>query len=162
MTRGIAAALFAALALTAATAAAEEPPAEPTRPEYVQNLETICKPRTAETERAVKGLRGDLEAERLKAAARKFTAAGRIFDATLNEIEPVPQPPADRPKLATWFGYLGQQQDYLRQIVKALHAGQAIRTQRLTARFVHNGNLANRTVLAFGFHYCSFQFSRYK
>ena len=39
--------------------------------------------------------------------------------------------------------------------------GRAIPAQRLTARFIHNGNLANNTVIAFGFNYCSFKFSRY-
>ena len=37
----------------------------------------------------------------------------------------------------------------------------AIKAQRLTARFIHNGNLANNVVLAFGFDWCSFKFSRY-
>ena len=36
-----------------------------------------------------------------------------------------------------------------------------IKAQRLTARFIHNGNLANNVTLAFGFDYCSFKFSRY-
>jgi hypothetical protein len=36
-----------------------------------------------------------------------------------------------------------------------------IKAQRLTARFIHNGNLANNDTLAFGFDYCSFKFSRY-
>ena len=50
---------------------------------------------------------------------------------------------------------------YLQQITAQLRAGQAIKAQRLTARFIHNGNLANNVVLAFGFDYCSFKFSRY-
>jgi hypothetical protein len=164
MTKHVLAASFAALlaiaALAAGIALAEEP-AFPDRPEYVEHLEAICKPRGEETERAVKGVRGDISAERFKPAAKKFDAAARIFGATLGEIGAVPRPPADRPKLAKWFGYLDRQEEYLNQIAAALHKEQAIRSQRLTARFVHNGNLANNTVLAFGFDYCSFRFSRF-
>jgi hypothetical protein len=147
----------AVLALAGAAAAAEAP----TRAEYVERLEAVCKPRGEETERAVKGVRGDISAERFKPAARKFDAASRIFGTVLSEIGAVPRPPADRPKLAKWFGYLDRQGEYLKQIAAALHKEQAIRSQRLTSRFVHNGNLANNVVLAFGFNYCSFRFSRF-
>jgi hypothetical protein len=155
------AALIAATALAGGIAAAETPPA-PDRGEYVETLEAICKPRTEETEKAVKGLPDDVRAERLKVAARKFSAAKRIFTATLAEISPVSRPPADRPKLAKWFGYLDRQERYLGEIVTALHRDQAVRSQRLTSRFVHNGNLANNVVLAFGFRYCRFEFSRFR
>ena len=67
----------------------------------------------------------------------------------------------DAAKLSKWFGYLKNQEGYLEQITAKLRAGQAIKAQRLTSRFIHNGNLANNTVLAFGFDSCSFKFSRY-
>jgi hypothetical protein len=151
------AAIFA-VSLAAAVAAAETPP---TRAEYVERLEAVCKPRGEEIERAVKGVRGDISAERFKPAARKFGAASRIFATVLSETAAEPRPPADHPKLAKWFGYLDRQGEYLKQIATALYKEQAIRSQRLTSRFVHNGNLANNTVLAFGFRYCSFRFSRF-
>ena len=47
------------------------------------------------------------------------------------------------------------------QITANLRAGRGIAAQRLISRFIHSGNLANRVVLAFGFDYCSFKFSRY-
>ncbi|HEX7279097.1 MAG TPA: hypothetical protein VF255_05665 [Solirubrobacterales bacterium] len=150
---------FAAVALLAAAPA---PAAEaPTRDEYVERLETICKPDALATQRAMKGGRGDIRAERLAAAAGKFAKATSIFGATVQEIAAVPRPPADRAKLGKWFTYLKRQESYLRQITEQLRQDHAIKAQRLTARFIHNGNLANNTVLAFGFDYCSFKFSRY-
>ncbi len=134
----------------------------PARHEYVERLEAVCKPRAAATERAVKGVRGDVAAERLGTAAAKFSHAQRIFGATVDEIGAVPRPPADRPTLRKWFGYLGRQEEYLGRIAAALRKRETTRSQRLTARFIHNGNLANNTVLAFGFHYCSFRFSRFR
>jgi hypothetical protein len=73
----------------------------------------------------------------------------------------MPRPPEDVARLAKWFGYLDRQESYLRRITAQLRAGRAIKAQRLTARFIHSGNLANNVVLAFGFNYCSFKFSRY-
>jgi hypothetical protein len=150
--------LLATLLISAAVAAAE---GEPTRSEYVAQLEAVCKPDALATKKAVKGVKDDIRAERLALAAGKFSKAEKIFSGTVREISPVPRPPADQAKLAKWFAYLGQQESYLKKIVAALRAGQTIRSQRDTARFVHNGNLANNTVLAFGFNYCSFKFSRF-
>lgn len=155
--KGIAIAALAGAVFAAAAAAAEAP----TRTEYVSRLEAICKPDAEATQRAMKGARADVRKERFAAAAGKFAKATTIFGGTVKRIEAVPRPSADAAKLAKWFGYLNQQEDYLRQITSALRAEQGIKAQRLTARFIHNGNLANNVVLAFGFDYCSFKFSRY-
>ena len=156
----IVAALVAALATALAVPAAGNAGA-PQRDEYVAKLEGICKPGALATQRAMKGARADLSSERLAIAARKFGRASSIFAATVKRIAAVPRPPADARQLRKWFAYLKRQEDYLRQIVADLHAGRALPAQRLTARFIHNGNLANNVVLSFGFEYCSFKFSRY-
>ncbi len=152
----IVAALLALLG--GAVAAAAE---GPTRTEYVQQLEAICKPDALATQTAMRGARGDLQAERLSAATAKFAKATGIFGGTVKKISAVPRPPADEAKLAKWFTLLNRQKSYLEQITAQLRAGKAIKAQRLTARFIHSGNLANNVVLAFGFNYCSFKFSRY-
>ena len=157
MLRAIAIAVLAAAVCAAAAAAAEAT----TREEYVSRLEKICKPDALATQRAMKGARADVRKERFAAAAGKFAEATTIFGRTIEQMATVPRPSADATKLSKWFGYLKQQEDYLRKITAALRAGQGIAAQRLTARFIHNGNLANNVVLAFGFDYCSFKFSRY-
>lgn len=153
----VAAAALVALLLAAGPAAAEAP----TRAEYVGQLEAACKPDAEATRRAMKGARADISAERLKVAAEKFAAATSIFGGTVREISAMPRPEADAAKLNKWFGYLKAQQSYLKRITAQLGAGHAVAAQRLVARFIHNGNLANNTVLTFGFDYCSFKFSRY-
>ena len=147
-----------ALTIFAAVAAAAE---APTRDEYVGRLEKICKPDALATQVAMRGARTDVRRERFAAAAGKFGKATTIFGGTVKQIAAVPRPGADAARLSKWFGYLGQQESYLGKITAALRASQGIQAQRLTARFIHNGNLANNVVLAFGFNYCSFKFSRY-
>jgi hypothetical protein len=153
----MAAALLATFIVAATAAAAEAP----TRDEYVARLEGICRPDAEATREAMKGARRDIRSERLAVAGGKFARASSIFGSTVKRIAAVPRPPADAAKLSRWFGYLKNQESYLEQIAAQLRHDHAIRAQRLTARFIHNGNLANNVVLAFGFDYCSFKFSRY-
>ncbi|MGE5527101.1 MAG: hypothetical protein ACM3Q9_00370 [Methanosarcina sp.] len=158
MSRFIPIVLFAVALIAAASAPAAE---APTREEYVGRLEAICKPGALATQRVMKGARADIRAERLAVAAKKFARASSIFAGTVRRISAVPRPPADATKLKKWFTYLKRQSAYLDEITAQLRRNNAIKAQRLTARFIHNGNLANNVVLAFGFDYCSFKFSRY-
>lgn len=152
---------FLALALALLVVASSFAAEAPTRDEYVDRLETTCKPDAEATQRAMKGARGDVRAERLKVAAGKFAQATAIFGGTVKRIAAVPRPSADTAKLGKWFTYLKRQESYLGQITQQLRQDHAIKAQRLTARFIHSGNLANNVVLAFGFDWCSFKFSRY-
>jgi hypothetical protein len=156
-------ATFALLVAVCATLAA---PAQgsgepPDRRDYVKRLEVICKPRVEATQKAMKGVRDDIRAERNAVAATKFRRGWHLFDGTIEKIGKVPRPPADMPRLKKWFSYLGAQERYLKAITTDLRMGHSIQAQRATARFIHNGNLANNVVLAFGFNYCSFRFSRF-
>jgi hypothetical protein len=133
-----------------------------TRDEYVDRLEPMCKPRAEATRRAMKGVRTDVRyPKRLSIAADKFGKGADIFGGTIEKIGRVPRPPADAAKLKEWFVYLNRQEDYLQEITEQLRQGHTIKAQRLTSRFIHNGNLANNVTLSFGFNWCSFKFSRY-
>jgi hypothetical protein len=153
-----ASALALFLIVGAAVASAAE---APTRAEYVPRLEAICKPDAEATQRAMKGARTDIQRERFSVAATKFAKAEKIFGQTVRKIAAVPRPSADAARLDQWFVYLNRQESYLGQITANLKAGRGIAAQRLISRFIHTGNLSNHVVLAFGFDYCSFKFSRY-
>ena len=150
-----------ALAFALLTAAAAPAAEAPTRDEYVQRLETICEPDALATQQAMKGARADVRTERFAVAATKFAKALSIFGSTVKQISVVPRPPADTERLKKWFTYLQRQESYLRQIATQYREDHPIQAGRLTARFIHSGNLANNVVLAFGFDWCSFKFSRY-
>jgi len=133
-----------------------------TRDEYVERLEKMCKPRAEATRRAMKGVRTDVRyPKRLPIAADKFGKGATIFGGTIEKIGGVPRPAADTDRLREWFVYLNRQEGYLQEITDELRMGHTIKAQRLTSRFIHNGNLANNVTLSFGFNWCSFKFSRY-
>jgi hypothetical protein len=163
-----------AVALTAVViggvASAEEPPTSteaqpaegPSRREYVEELERMCEPGSKATQRVMDGVREDVRnSNRIPVAAKKFQKAAQIFGGTISDIAAVPRPVADMARLKKWFGYLNRQEQYLEEIAGELRADHTIKAQRLTARFIHHGNLANNVTLAFGFNYCSFRFSRF-
>ena len=79
----------------------------------------------------------------------------------MGKISAVPRPPQDATQLAKWFGYLRLQESYLARAAAALRAERIVRYQHNAVLFVHNGNLANDVVIAFGFNYCRFKFSRF-
>ena len=152
------------LAIGAASAIAETLPETgegPTRKEYVAELEKICKPGAAGTQRAMKGVRAEVSKNQISVATTKFEKAGKIFGRTITEIAKPPRPSADTARLKKWFTYLNRQEQYLVEIAAQLRSNHKIKAERLTGRFIHNGNLANNVTLAFGFNYCSFKFSRY-
>jgi len=154
----LAAILLAALSVACATSAG----AEPARPEYVKQLETICKPGSEATERAVRGMRSDIRAERLQLAARKFAKAKRIFAGTVSSISKVARPAADRGTLSRWFTALDRETVLLGQIASALHAENIARFQRVQGLFAQQGSKANNVVVSFGFNSCLYKPSRYE
>jgi hypothetical protein len=162
--RGAAIGALVSLALIAALASAPaaRATAEPTRAQYVAQLEKICKPGSEATERAVRGMRSDIRAERLRVAADKFSKARRIFAGTVNSISKVPRPASDRDTLARWFAALDREQSYLGQIVTALRAEDIPRFQRIQGQFAQQGSKANNVVVSFGFNYCAYKPSRFE
>jgi hypothetical protein len=136
--------------------------AEVTRPEYVAELEKICKPDSAATQRAVRGTRADVRSERFPPAASKVAKAKRIFAGTVRAISIVPRPAADRATLARWFAALERESTALGRTAAALRVEDVARFQRVWADFIHEGNKANNVVVSFGFNYCSFKPSRFQ
>lgn len=131
------------------------------RKAYVDRLETVCKPGTEATQRAVKGVKKDVQTERFSVAAAKLAKAARIFDGTVGKISAVPRPPTDAKQLTKWFTYLRKQESYLAKAAAALRSERIASYQHNSVRFVHNGNLANDVVIAFGFNFCRFNFRRF-
>jgi hypothetical protein len=154
--------LSVALTLGVPLAAGAEAAEAPTRPEYVDRLEQICKPSSEATQRAVRGVRADVRAERLRVAASKFARAQRIFGRTVSSISSVPRPVDDRDTLSRWFDALAKEKVYLGRIVSSLRADDVARFQRVSADFIHQGNRANNIVVSFGFNYCAFKPSRFQ
>jgi hypothetical protein len=153
-----AAVLVAALGATVALGVTS---AEQTRETYVAQVEPICKSNTKANERILAGAEKKVKEGKLKVAAGQFTQAAAAFGKAVKQIKAVPQPVADKAKLAKWTGYLEEETNLLSEIGAALKAGKKTKAQTLSVRLTHNGNLANNAVLGFDFDYCLIESSRF-
>jgi uncharacterized protein HemX len=154
------AAVLAVLALGAG-AALGVTSAEQTRETYVAQVEPICKTNTKANERILAGAEKKVREGKLKVAAGQFTQAAAAFGKAVKQIKAVPQPVADKAKLAKWVGLLEDETKLLSEIGKALKANNKNKAQTLSIKLTHNGNLANNAVLGFDFDYCLIDSSRF-
>lgn len=146
----IAAALVLCLGLTAQGALA----AELSRDEYVKAAEPICKANTEANARIFKGAKEQVKQGKLKAASAHFFRARRALAKTVSQLSALPRPTEDEARLAKWISYLGVERDFLGKIGTALAHEDKPGAQELSVRLNRNSNLANNTVLAFGFKWC--------
>jgi hypothetical protein len=149
-----------ALALTLSLAGLAQA-AELTRSEYSARVEPICKVNVEANKKIFKGAKEEVKSGELKKGSTHFFRAATALDKTIKQLEAVPQPSADEAKLGKWLGYLGTESELFTRIGKALAAGQKTQAQNLSVRLNRNSNLANSSVLAFGFNYCRIDPTRF-
>ena len=128
--------------------------AEVSRDEYVKAAEPICKANTEANTRIFKGAKEQVKQGKLKAASAHFLKAKQALTKTVSQLSALPQPTADEAKLTKWISYLGTERDLLGKIGTALKHEDKPGAQELSVRLNRNSNLANNTVLAFGFKWC--------
>jgi hypothetical protein len=145
---------LAALAACACLLAQGALAAELSRSEYVASAEPICKANTEANQRIFKGAKDQVKEGKLKAASSHFFKAKQALSKTVKQLGALPEPTADEAKLDKWISYLGTERDLLGKIGTALQHEDKAAAQQLSVRLNRNSNLANNTVLAFGFDYC--------
>jgi hypothetical protein len=153
---------IAAAALALAAGAHAE--GEPTRAQYVEQVEPICQANTTANKRILKNVRPKAKSKdpaKMKEAGAQFIHASAVFGATVQKITAVPRPAADDAHLLKWFKYLGIVKTNLRKLGKALKAGEEIKAAHEQIRVERASNAANNVGFIFEFHYCRLTASRF-
>lgn len=135
--------------------------ADPTRSEYVAEVEPICKANTEANSRILEGVKTQVKQGKLAAAGRRFVRAATALGKSTRQIAAVPRPSADATKLEKWIGYLKQEKVYLQKIGQALKAGNKFQAQKYAVQLNRNNNRANNTVISFGFDHCRIDSSKF-
>jgi hypothetical protein len=148
----------ALLAIVPVALAAEE--ADP-RKTYAEAVEPICKANTEANSRILKGVKGQVQQDKLKPAGSRFVRASSALGKAVTQINQVPRPEAYEAKLTKWIGYLKQEKTYLQQIGVALKAEDKFKAQKLAVKLNRNNNQANNTVISFPFKECRIDSSRF-
>jgi hypothetical protein len=142
---------------TASLAMAEEV----TRSSYKEMVEPICQTNTKANEKILKDVRSDVKKGKLKLAGKAFAQAASALQKAYNQIQTVPQPAADEARLAKWLSYVKQEIGLFKSGSKALKSNNKHKAQQIVVKLTHTANQANSQVLAFGFHYCKLNPSKF-
>jgi hypothetical protein len=157
--------IFAALSTAVMSVAMLATPfaqaAEVTRESYKEAVEPICKTNTEANEKILKGVRKKVQKGELKAAGTQFEKAGKALHKAIVQIKAVPQPTADKAKLAKWLKYVGEEEKLFLKGAKQLKAGNKRGAQETVLRLNSNANQANNQVISFEFKYCRFEPSKF-
>ncbi|HEY6551473.1 MAG TPA: hypothetical protein VIY71_09780 [Solirubrobacterales bacterium] len=140
--------------LPAAAAWAEE---VPTRAQYVEQVEPICKANTDANKRILKNVKTKARSKSMRTvreAGVQFIQASSAFEAAQKKIAAVPRPPADDARLLKWFKYLSVVKTDLRKLGKALKANEKILAAHEQVRVERASNAANNVSFVFEFQYC--------
>lgn len=148
-------ALVAALLVAAPVALADE------REDYVAKVEPICKANSEANSRILKGVKGQVQQDKLVPAGKRFVRASTALGKAVTQIDAVPRPAADDAKLTKWIGYLRKEKTFLQQIGSALKSKDKFKAQKLAVELNKNNNKANNTVISFGFDECRIDSSRF-
>ncbi len=150
-----------ALLATAPAAQAEE---GPTRAEYVEQVEPICKANTEANKRILQNVKQRARSKQQRQVSRaggQFIHASKAFFAAVDKLAAVPQPPADAPRLLKWFEHLRIVGTNLRKLGRALKEGNKILAAHEQIRVERAANASNNVGFVFEFHYCRLTQSRF-
>ncbi len=139
--------------LPAAAATAEEP----TRAQYVEQVEPICQANTEANKRILKNVKTKAKSRvpaKLKQAGGQFVHASIVFDKTVDKLGTVPRPAADDARLLRWFKQLRVVGEKLRSLGVALKANEEIKAAHEQIRVERASNAANNVGYVFEFRYC--------
>lgn len=131
------------------------------RDEYVERVEPICKANSEANSRILKGVKGQVQRDKLVPAGKRFVRAAGALGKAVTQIANVPQPSDDTAKLTKWISYLKKEKTFLQQIGSALKAENKFKAQKLAVELNKNNNKANNTVISFGFDECRIDSSRF-
>ncbi len=151
-------ALFASVAsllVFAAVAVAIE------RPEYVDQVEPICKTNKEASDRYLKGVKKLVKEDKLKPAGTAFKKAALALEKAHKALSAVEKPAADSAKLTKWLAEIKAQVALMKTISAKFNQGNKSKATSLAVKLQNNANKTNTLVLAFSFNYCKIDPSKY-
>ena len=131
------------------------------RPEYVAQVEPICKENKQASDRLLKGVKGLVRRDKLKAAGARFAKAALALQRTQRQLAAVEKPAADSAKLTRWLSEIKAEAALMKTISRKFNKGNKSKATSLAVKLQNNANRANTLVIAFGFNYCKIDPSKY-
>jgi hypothetical protein len=145
-------AVLAAFLLAAPPSLAES--IKPTRAEYVEEVEPICRSETLAHRTILQGVEEMINHGKLKQAAPHLMRASTVMRGAIKRVGAVPRPPADMVRLTRWLQFAKSGGKLLRKMGLALQSGNHSKAQKIAKELLTETKRANATVAGFNFNYC--------
>jgi hypothetical protein len=129
--------------------------------EYKAAVEPICKRNTEASTSILRGVKTQVQQDRLVPAGKRFIRAAGALGKAVTQIAAEPQPSEYEAKLDKWIGYLKEEKSYLQKIGQALKAGNKFKAQQSAVKLNKSNKRANDTVISFGFNHCRLDSSKF-
>lgn len=129
--------------------------------EYKEQVEPICKRNTETSTSILKGVKTQVQQDKLVPAGKRFIRAATALGKAVTQIAAVPKPSEDAAKLDKWIGYLKEQKSYLQKIGQALKAENKAKAQQSAVKLNKANKRANNTIISFGFNHCRIDSSKF-
>lgn len=133
----------------------------PTRSQYVEQVEPICKTGTLANRNVLKGVESMVRQGKLKLAAHRFLTAANALQQVIKRLTVVPRPPADVDRLSQWLGHAKAADSLLSRIGRSLKEGNRSKAQDMANELLTEAKRANAVVVGFDFDYCRLNPARF-
>jgi hypothetical protein len=129
---------------------------EQTRESYKAQVEPICQANREANEKIMAGARDRVNSGKLQLAGKQFIRVSASFGGLIQQLLPIPAPPADERRVERWFDSMRLLKQRLRLVGKDYEAGEKIKATHESIAAERSGISANNTSIVFHFHYCRF------
>jgi hypothetical protein len=135
--------------------------AVPTRSQYVEQAEPICKAGTLANQTILRGVQNMVRHGKLKRAASRFLRAANALERVVKQLANVPRPPNDADRLVRWLGHARAGGALLGRIGHALGEGRQAEAEDMADQLLREARRANAVVVGFDFNYCRLNPARF-
>ena len=135
--------------------------AAPTKDEYKDLVEPICKTNKEASDRILKPVRGLVKNDKLKDASTRFKQAAAALEKAYKQLSLVEQPPEDAAKLGKWLSGIKGEVSLMKTISAKFGQGNKSKGSSLVVKLTNNANATNNLVIAYQFDYCKIDPSKY-
>lgn len=126
----------------------------PTRSEYMDQVEPICKAETQANQTVLRGVEGMVQRGELQQAAPRLQRAAAALGVAIGKLAKVPRPPADVERLDRWLRLARGGGELLGRMARKLREGERNEAQQLSTELLRQTKRANAAVVGFNFDYC--------
>jgi hypothetical protein len=131
------------------------------RPEYVDQVEPICKKNKEASDRLLSGVKKMVKQDKLKQAGTAFKKAAAALEKAQKELSGVEKPSADSAKLTKWLSEIKSEVALMKTISAKFTQGNKSKATSLAVKLQNNATKANNLVIVFQFNYCKIDPSKY-